>query len=256
MEKYNFDDLEKPTKYQTSGVEGIWPSQGKCDLRDHLCMLRDDNSTVKDHVKKVLATTTFNVDEFILKSDTLQDIAPYMFSIISTGAFGGEHNSITLTKRPWIDTEEFETLMWRSERIFKYFKYCKTKRLNPDLDSFFTWNRNFEKADAMSQDRRFIYKVMFNRYLKHNWEKSKNLKKLSKEGLCKDLHLGYKNYVRESLVDFLVGIDCKRNHPMIMKYQRDIFHYYLMMNDLMDEPFNDVKDFHEEWVQKIVKRGW
>lgn len=261
-ETYGFDDLNKPTEFIKGDLEGRWPCQGKCDLRDHLCMIgRDESQPVEAHILDLLKNTTFYVENFILKSDTIQDIAPYMFSLVWFGSFSkNEQSHVHITKRPYIDSEEFESLMLQAERIYKYFQYIKSKkRDNPNFTDFLQWNSKYENFSRYAAtDRKDAYYVMFSRYLRRNFYKEgpKGAPKASKEDLCKDLHYRYKTLTRIELVDFLIGIGCSKNHPMIQKYITDIYWYYATKNHLMDAGYDARHEFTVQFDERVEKRGW
>lgn len=259
--EYNFRDFETPSNYKRevdeNGLNGNWPSQGKCDLRDDLCMIGvKEGETVAQHVCKFIHRSTFVVDEFVLKN-TVENILPYMFSLVS-GSFSNEHNYVYLSRRPWLDAEEHESLMWKAERIFKYFRYIKAHNFSdPTFEKFMEWNKDWEMAWD-SEEKNKIYKVMFDRYYKCNYKHNehKDQPKASMEDLIRDIHTSWKNHYREDLIDFCIAAGTSVNHPMIRKYRTDVMMHYALINDMMDKSYSEGKDFWKTYESLEKKRGW
>lgn len=257
--EYNFRDFETPSNYKgevdKKGFEGNWPSQGKCDLRDSLCMIGvKEGETVSQHVCEFVRKSTFVVDEFVLKN-TVENILPYMFSIVS-GSFSSDRNYIYLSRRPWLDIEEHESLIWKAERIFKYFRYIKSHNISdPTFEKFMEWNKCWE---GDFEEKNKIYKVMFDRYYKCNYKHSehKDSPRASMEDLVRDIHTSWKNGCRENLIDFCVAAGVDPNHPMLRKYRSDVMMYYALINDMMDKSYWDGKEFWEAYEALEKKRGW
>lgn len=100
---------------------------GKCDVADWF----------EDYDDEMIRKSNFYISGHIvpLRIDNHHDLSPYYPYLIAVGGRDSSgHSSILLSEESFVDSEEREMLGWKLCDIQKYYRKCKRKRINYNID--------------------------------------------------------------------------------------------------------------------------
>lgn len=223
---WKFSEVEK----FMSGSKRMFPSQGKCDFRDHLCMLDADGSDeqIEAFLEKTIVYVwgSDGVPTGPLKMTNLKEAIPYMFHLISVGVLSEGNKMVVLTSEPFYDSEEKERLEGIYDRILKYLKKCKRKKQSS----------SFKEASE-------CLLCFPNGTVKDNWEtrcgfimyeRLKEDLKMDFKSASKGLHDFFHTEVRKKLLDFAYQEGVDLQHPRLKKCQEQLLEFEKQENTIIN----------------------
>ena len=148
---------------------------GKCDFYDYIEIHQDKDSILNAKIYVGDSNTPLEVHSMV-------DLIPYYPYIISVGAHNGKDHFIRLTSKPYTDIEEEDSLKFYLELLLKYYRKCKRKKIEFDVD---------EAVKSLS--------FSFNQDVIR--ELAERVKKYGKKATYEGLHLVSKDFYRKELVD-------------------------------------------------------
>ena len=135
---------------------------GKCDFYDGVVAIHCDGDT--DKLEEFLAETDIYIrgrDErthkvVVQNEKDAVKYYPYLESIAAFNRNG--RNTIVLSSRPFIDSEEMEILGWHIDDARKYWKKCKRNKVECNVDEYITHRSSWSCSEYL--DRPIMEKII------------------------------------------------------------------------------------------------
>lgn len=158
---------------------------GKCDFGDSWEIFGE---------KYILKSKVFILNNIVpLRIDSYKDALPYFPRIVVMSGGDKESSRIRLSDRSYADKEEENRLNWYLESIKKYYRKCKRKKVNFDIDEALDNVFFFEDKEK--------YKPLVMEVMKSG----------DKAVLPGDMHLSIYDFYRKQLYDDMVLAGYKDN---------------------------------------------
>ena len=112
---------------------------GKCDFYDSVMMIHCDNDPKK--LEELLANATIRITGkdgryYQLHITNEKEAAKYYPYLEAVAAFCDGKANILLSSTSFIDEEEKERLQWHIDEAFKYYRKCKRKKMEFNVDEY------------------------------------------------------------------------------------------------------------------------
>ena len=158
---------------------------GKCDFYDHIEMCKNEEEVLNTKIYIGNSETPLNIHSMV-------DLIPYYPHIIYLGVYNGENNIVRLTEKPYTDIEEEEHLQFYLDTILRYYRKCKRKK------------EEFNVETAIENLRWISCKDVIRTL-------AERVKKDGKKATYEGLHLPFEDYYRKELVNEMLknGLDPK-----------------------------------------------
>ena len=130
---------------------------GKCDFYDTICIYGEDK--IKNY------TIYIGNSDTPLEFDTVEDLIPYYAHIVSMAYFNNNKGIIKLSSKSYVDTMEEERLKYEYESLVRYYKKCKRKKIEFNIEDavkqavFFPHAHTVEMAKRVKENgtKKFDY---------------------------------------------------------------------------------------------------
>ena len=182
---------------------------GKCDFQDTIEIFGDD---------KIINDYNIYVNDFILplRIESKKDlIALYPFIISSMWSDNKTGGKINIGFSSFIDEEESEWLQYKLDRVIRYWKKCKRKKIP------------FDEEEAYK-------KICFGNFppQKHEIEIVKRVKEFGDKATIYDIHDSTHDYIREEWYKLMIefGWDEKVAYRWVYGWHRFFSKYYNITN--------------------------